>query len=30
LPLYERALAVDIRFLDLGDRVQRLGAELAG
>jgi tetratricopeptide (TPR) repeat protein len=27
LPLYERALAVDIRFLDLGERVQRLGAE---
>ena len=29
LPLYERALAVDIRFLDLGERVQRLGAEPA-
>lgn len=27
LPLYERALAVDIRFLDLGERVARLGAE---
>src|ERR1043166_9477433 len=27
LPLYERALAVDIRFLDLGPRVTRLGAE---
>jgi tetratricopeptide (TPR) repeat protein len=27
LPLYERALAVDIRFLDLGARVTRLGAE---
>jgi tetratricopeptide (TPR) repeat protein len=27
LPLYERALAVDIRFLDLGERVERLGAE---
>jgi len=27
VPLYERALAVDIRFLDLGERVQRLGAE---
>jgi tetratricopeptide (TPR) repeat protein len=27
LPLYERALAVDIRFLDLGQRVTRLGAE---
>jgi tetratricopeptide (TPR) repeat protein len=27
LPLYERALAVDIRFLDLGQRVARLGAE---
>ncbi len=26
LPLYERALAVDIRFLDLGDRVKRLAA----
>jgi tetratricopeptide (TPR) repeat protein len=26
LPLYERALAVDIRFLDLGDRVKRLVA----
>lgn len=24
LPLYERALAVDIRFLDLGERVKRL------
>ena len=29
LPLYERALAVDIRFLDLGERVERLGAEPA-
>lgn len=29
LPLYERALAVDIRFLDLGDRVKRLAAEAA-
>lgn len=29
LPLYERALAVDIRFLDLGDRVRRLTAEAA-
>ncbi|HET9276405.1 MAG TPA: tetratricopeptide repeat protein, partial [Gemmatimonadales bacterium] len=29
LPLYERALAVDIRFLDLGDRVRRLAAERA-
>ena len=27
LPLYERALAVDIRFLDLGERVQRLTQE---
>ena len=27
LPLYERALAVDIRFLDLGERVKRLSAE---
>lgn len=27
LPLYERALAVDIRFLDLGERVERLGME---
>ena len=27
LPLYERALAVDIRFLDLGERVERLAAE---
>jgi tetratricopeptide (TPR) repeat protein len=27
LPLYERALAVDIRFLDLGERVERLGVE---
>src|ERR1051326_1675216 len=27
LPLYERALAVDIRFLDLGPRVTRLGAK---
>jgi tetratricopeptide (TPR) repeat protein len=26
LPLYERALAVDIRFLDLGERVKRLAA----
>jgi len=26
LPLYERALAVDIRFLDLGERVKRLVA----
>jgi tetratricopeptide (TPR) repeat protein len=26
LPLYERALAVDIRFLDLGERVKRLTA----
>ena len=24
---YERALAVDIRFMDLGDRVHRLAAE---
>jgi hypothetical protein len=23
---YERAMAVDIRFMDLGDRVQRLSA----
>jgi len=29
LPLYERALAVDIRFLDLGERVQRLTQESA-
>jgi tetratricopeptide (TPR) repeat protein len=29
LPLYERALAVDIRFLDLGERVKRLSAEAA-
>ena len=29
LPLYERALAVDIRFLDLGERVKRLSAESA-
>ncbi len=27
LPLYERALAVDIRFLDLGERVKRLTQE---
>jgi tetratricopeptide (TPR) repeat protein len=27
LPLYERALAVDIRFLDLGERVKRLTHE---
>lgn len=27
LPLYERALAVDIRFLDLGERVERLTHE---
>lgn len=27
LPLYERALAVDIRFLDLGERVERIAAE---
>lgn len=27
LPLYQRALAVDIRFLDLGERVERLGVE---
>ncbi len=27
VPLYERALAVDIRFLDLGERVERLGME---
>lgn len=27
LPLYERALAVDIRFLDLGERVERLAHE---
>lgn len=26
LPLYERALAVDIRFLDLGERIKRLSA----
>jgi tetratricopeptide (TPR) repeat protein len=26
LPLYERALAVDIRFLDLGERVKRLAS----
>jgi tetratricopeptide (TPR) repeat protein len=29
LSLYERALAVDIRFLDLGERVKRLTAEAA-
>lgn len=29
LPLYERALAVDIRFLDLGERVRRLVEEAA-
>ena len=29
LPLYERALAVDIRFLDLRQRVTRIGAEAA-
>jgi len=27
LPLYQRALAVDIRFLDLGERVQRIARE---
>ncbi len=27
LPLYERALAVDIRFLDLSERVKRLSSE---
>ncbi len=27
LPLYERALAVDIRFLDLSERVRRLSSE---
>jgi tetratricopeptide (TPR) repeat protein len=26
LGAYERAMAVDIRFMDLGERVQRLGA----
>ena len=26
LPIYERALAVDIRFMDLGERVHRLAA----
>jgi tetratricopeptide (TPR) repeat protein len=28
LPLYEQALAVDIRFLDVRERAKRLGAEL--
>ena len=30
LAFYERALAVDIRFLDLGERVQRLGQDRNG
>ncbi|MEO8448779.1 MAG: tetratricopeptide repeat protein [Gemmatimonadota bacterium] len=30
LGFYERALAVDIRFLDIGDRVHHLGSEATG